>query len=159
MRQMAAQIPLRKGLPRELNFARAGINSHNLEVWKFVQLWSRTIRIQLKWMNYIKEEHNSTDGVNSSYANLPFCHRNTWQALVSLQCLFQIQSGILCSPDKRKKKKKPVKKLIHPNHIYKMHNLHTHRIYLRVWREGMSIMLVNKVIISKTREENLLVKC
>ena len=66
MRQMAAQIPLRKGLPRELNFARAGINSHNLEVWKFFQLESRTIRIQLKWMNYIKEEHNSTDGVNSS---------------------------------------------------------------------------------------------
>ena len=35
----------------------------------------------------------------------------------------------------------------------------THRIYFRVWRKGMSIMLVNKVIISKTREENLLVKC
>ena len=33
---------------------------------------------------------------------------------------------------KEKKKKKPVKKLIHPNHIYKMHNLHTHWIYLRV---------------------------
>ena len=66
MRQMAAQIPLLISLPRELNFARAGINSHNLEVWKFFQLESRTIRIQLKWMNYIKEEHNSTDGVNSS---------------------------------------------------------------------------------------------
>lgn len=76
----------------------------------------------------------------------------------SVRFRFKAESFALLIKEK-KKKKKPVKTLIHPNHIYKMHNLHTHWIYLRVWREGMSIMLVNKVVISKTREENLLVKC
>lgn len=60
--------PPYKPTSRELNFARTGIKltkSGGLEIFPII-IKDNNIRIQLKWMNYIKEEHNSTNGVNSS---------------------------------------------------------------------------------------------